>query len=645
VANTEVLRRFHREIRLASQLRHPNIVRSFDADQVGGTNLMVMEYVEGTDLSRLVKQSGPLPIRQACDYIRQAALGLQHAHEQGLVHRDIKPSNLVVSVAPATGNPAAHTPIPAHQVRILDFGVARLEDSTAGDATNMTVMGCIVGTPDFMAPEQARDSHSADIRSDLYSLGCTLYFLLTGQVPFPGGTGTEKLLQHHMEEARPVEQLRPEVPLGLATVVRKLMAKRPDDRYQTPAELVAALSAALADSRLPSAITTKIAVPPSLHGAVTRKIPVLRPPRGRRRWAGVAALGLVMLLGGLAAAWALLPARQPASTNPAVVQAKESHPQILPTGKASQPDVRDVPPREQPIVLGDGQLRGAVHALAASGNGLVLASGDADHAIHLWDTKTWRERVPPLRGHSGDIHALALTADGRMLASGSADQTIKLWDVASARDLGTLKGHGSTIRLLAFSPDGRTLVSAGDDDPNIRLWDVPARHERTQWKAHDKSVTALAVSGDGQTLASAGSDMVVRLWDVDTGKERGAYTGHNRPITSVACTTDGSKVASGSEGGALRIWTLPAKKGHSLKGGGLRGGIGLLAFSPDGKRLAAAGGKGGLVLWDVDGEGKLQDWAFPSVNSLTFIPRTPYLAVGLAGTIQVLRADGGKLPR
>src|SRR5262249_48880345 len=160
--------------------------------------------------SRLVKQSGPLPIRQACDYIRQAALGLQHAHEQGMVHRDIKPSNLLLGravIAKATNSQPLATNHQTPTVKILDLGLARLEDAD-GATTSMTQLGCIVGSPDFMSPEQARDSHRADIRSDLYSLGCSFYYLLAGQVPFPGGTGTEKLLQHNMEEPRPLEQLR-----------------------------------------------------------------------------------------------------------------------------------------------------------------------------------------------------------------------------------------------------------------------------------------------------------------------------------------------------------------------------------------------------------------------------------------------------
>src|SRR5262249_28283815 len=153
---------------------------------VGGTHFYAMEYVEGTDLARLVRKQGMLPIREACDYVRQAALGLQHAHEQGLVHRDIKPANLMLTTKGV--------------VKVLDLGLARLATvAESGDATDpMTQEGVVMGTPDYMAPEQATDSRTADIRSDIYSLGCTLFHLLTGTAPYPGGTLAEKLLKHQM---------------------------------------------------------------------------------------------------------------------------------------------------------------------------------------------------------------------------------------------------------------------------------------------------------------------------------------------------------------------------------------------------------------------------------------------------------------
>jgi serine/threonine-protein kinase len=227
----EAIKRFEREVRAAAVLDHPNIVHALDADRVGGNHLLVMEYIDGaSDLAKLVKKNGPLPVTLASEYLRQAALGLQHAHERGMVHRDIKPHNLLLTADGAV-------------VKILDMGLARLSRSDAETHTsNLTQEGKVMGTPDYLAPEQALAAHTVDIRADLYSLGCTFYYLLSGRLPFKSDNLTGALLKHQLEQAVPVEQLRPEVPPELAAIIRKLMAKRPEDRFQTPAELVCALS-------------------------------------------------------------------------------------------------------------------------------------------------------------------------------------------------------------------------------------------------------------------------------------------------------------------------------------------------------------------------------------------------------------------
>jgi len=233
--NPAAIKRFQREVRAAAALAHPNIVLAYDADEINGTHLLVMEYIEGaSDLNRLVKSNGPLPVAQACDLIRQAALGLQHACERGMVHRDIKPHNLLLTADGKT-------------LKILDMGLARLDQHASPDddkSSTMTQVGAVMGTPDFIAPEQALESHTVDIRADIYSLGCTFYYLLTGKVPFPGGSLAEKLMKHQLREPQPVARLRPDVPPAVASVVRRMMAKKAEDRYQTPAEIAAALASA-----------------------------------------------------------------------------------------------------------------------------------------------------------------------------------------------------------------------------------------------------------------------------------------------------------------------------------------------------------------------------------------------------------------
>ena len=234
--NETALRRFRREVRSAGQLNHPNIVRVFDADQVGNRHFLAMEYIDGVDLGKLVKDRGPLPIAMACSYVRQAAIGLQHAHDRSMIHRDVKPANLLVGVN-EKGEYAVR-----NVVKILDMGLARFEDGEGGaSSTELTRVNTVVGTPDFMSPEQAKNARGVDHRSDLYSLGGTFYYLLTGEPPFPKGNPLEKLMQHQMDAARPVQFLRPDVPNELATIVHSLLAKRAADRFQSGAALGHAL--------------------------------------------------------------------------------------------------------------------------------------------------------------------------------------------------------------------------------------------------------------------------------------------------------------------------------------------------------------------------------------------------------------------
>jgi serine/threonine protein kinase len=230
---TEKARRlFMREVRAAGKLMHPNIITAHDANEIDGRLYLVMEYIDGPNLEQLVREQGPLPVGLACDIVRQVGAGLQCAHELGMVHRDIKPSNVLLQ---RTGTALSL----GYLVKIVDFGLARLGDGAEkSHGTIITGKNIIMGTPDYLSPEQARNLHHVDIRSDLYSLGCTFYFLLTGQVPFPGGTTVDKLIRQTREEPTPVEQLRPELPNDVADIVHCLMAKKPANRYQTPAELV-----------------------------------------------------------------------------------------------------------------------------------------------------------------------------------------------------------------------------------------------------------------------------------------------------------------------------------------------------------------------------------------------------------------------
>ncbi|GIW79178.1 MAG: hypothetical protein KatS3mg105_0985 [Gemmatales bacterium] len=221
-----VLKRFRREGRAIAALEHPNIVRAFEMDQDEKLVFLVMEYVEGISLHEMVKERGPLPIPLACRFIRQAAIGLQYVHDSGMVHRDIKPANLLVD---KEGN-----------IKIFDMGLARFLE----DKDDILTRG-VIGTADYIAPEQTYDSHSVDIRADIYGLGGTFYYLLTGSVPFGEGKVSQKIQWHRSRMPDPIRSFRPEVPSALVMIVDKMMAKNPAERFQQPIEVAEAIDAFL----------------------------------------------------------------------------------------------------------------------------------------------------------------------------------------------------------------------------------------------------------------------------------------------------------------------------------------------------------------------------------------------------------------
>jgi eukaryotic-like serine/threonine-protein kinase len=225
---SSALDRFHREARAAADLDHPNIVHAYDIDQDGELHFIVMEYVDGPNLQEIVKRAGRVSVPRACNYISQAALGLQHAFERNMVHRDIKPGNFIVDRSGI--------------VKMLDLGLALREG--AGENSQLTKMheDGALGTADYIAPEQAIDSHEVDVRADIYSLGVTFYFLLAGRAPFEGLQIADKLMSHQIKTPAPLSDYRQDVPAEVQAIISKMMAKKPKDRYATPAEIIEALS-------------------------------------------------------------------------------------------------------------------------------------------------------------------------------------------------------------------------------------------------------------------------------------------------------------------------------------------------------------------------------------------------------------------
>jgi serine/threonine-protein kinase len=231
--HSSVLERFYVEAQAVASLDHQNIVRAYDVSKEVKDNkeihYLVMEYVEGQDAQVMVQESGRLDYVKAAEIIRQTANGLAHAHENGLIHRDIKPANLLIDKKGI--------------VKILDLGLARFHDDSGMASLTAAHNETVLGTADYLSPEQALNSHNVDPRTDIYSLGCTAYFLLTGQPPFPEGSVAQRLVAHQVKPPKPIAEERSDAPPELTAIVGKMMAKTPDDRFQSASEVATILAA------------------------------------------------------------------------------------------------------------------------------------------------------------------------------------------------------------------------------------------------------------------------------------------------------------------------------------------------------------------------------------------------------------------
>jgi serine/threonine protein kinase/WD40 repeat protein len=671
LADADVVARFYREIQVVSHLDHPNVVHAYDAGPVppadgsraaATTHFLAMEYVEGTDLARLVKQGGPLPVAQACEYIRQSALGLQHAHERGLVHRDVKPHNLIMSRREGL-------------IKVADLGLARLPRALSDAATAaLTSVGAttgtltpanavLIGTADYLAPEQALNFHAADIRADIYGLGCTFFYLLTGQPPFPGSTLTEKLLKHQQAPPPELREFRSDVPPGVAAVLTRMLAKQTEQRYQTPAEVAQAL--ATFSHELPATPRSTVSDAPKKRsrflmaaGALLVAIGLLlfflfrsgpstvRPTAPDKEAA--AALALQKLRSRAANAGAtddlrrdILDFRMRYPGSPEAAQAAAFLAQL--PSPLDRLDKQKIPerlraawqPRELVAVLGEPVTpREKKYYVAVSPDGRWLAGGGFAQVVHLWDAATGQEPFT-FKGHREMVTAVAFAPDSQTLASASSDErtTVKLWDLKSRAESFTLQADkGHWVTRLAYSADGRRLALGAIG--NVRLWD-PARH--LDVAVLPQNARGLAFNSDGQTLAVA-DEHTVQFWDAATGKSRARKLSlGNESARAPAWAADGPALAVATTGG-LQVWSDPLNDDKPRYQVGSYCEV--VGFAPDGKALAWSNG-GSLRLVEAVSGKALRQWEFAphaAITDLAWACDCRHLAVALDdGTVYILR--------
>jgi len=522
LSNPIIRKRYEREVNAISALKHPNIVGIEDAGEIDGKYYLAMEFVDGVDLARLARVHQPLGIAEACEYARQAALGLQHAHESGFVHRDIKPSNIVVAGerhVPQATEPAI--------VKILDMGLVRAIGLEEGDgALDLTRDNTVVGTPDYMSPEQAKNSKLVDARSDLYSLGCTLYFLLAGRPPFAEGSPIEKLLKHQLDSPPPLKSLRPDVPGAVVAVVSRLMARKPADRYPS-AEVAAAALAPLSHypqgahpvpirvrrgQSLPAPDTlplrpvgpaplhvaveatspfSSLADPPSgpLSPLIPESLPEANPPVAKSRflWWALPALALILAAAGLGL-WLVLdspPVRPPADPPPTTPPGEIIPPKpgtrlgIVPNVNASR--------LNSPLsMIPDGSALVVVAYPAAylKEKESPFTRGAGPGKLTQWADQLAKDTALPLAQSDRVVFSMAtdpshylFVSEGDYLTtkfSTDLEKNPKLRSLAAAKLKGPVKAFAAGDRQTAFAtPTSQIPVYAVAGGPGILLKQLP----------------------------------------------------------------------------------------------------------------------------------------------------------------------------
>jgi WD40 repeat protein/tRNA A-37 threonylcarbamoyl transferase component Bud32 len=622
-AGATELSRFRTEAETIARLQHPNIVAIHEVNEHEGKPFLSLEFCPGGSLDRKLGGT-PLPAREAARLVETLARAMQAAHDKNVIHRDLKPANVLLA---EDGTP-----------KISDFGLAR----KLGEA-GQTQTGAVVGTPSYMAPEQAggRSSQTEFGNEelgplvDVYALGAILYVCLRGGPPFTAPTAVDTLFQVVHDEPVPPRQLQARVPRDLETICLKCLEKSPPRRY--------ASAAALADDLQRFQAGEPITGRPA--GRLER---ALKWARRRPTAAALVAVSLVAL-----ACAALLSAafyRIQTDTGELVITAESDDVEVLVKQGGKVVRIIDTKTgRQVKLVLPSGtyelELPGAPKGLKLSIDKATLTRGET--VLAKVERKGW-----PLKGHAYQIVTVAFSPDGRLVLTGAGipvegtfDCYLQLWDAETGQELRRFKGHRSSIYSAAFSPDGKRIVSNSAtpdnsvriwdvesgkqlkrilplsriatlgvvfgldgkhvfscDEAMVRMWEVETGREVRRFVGHRTVVRCLAISRDGRYLVSGGTqkDTSIRVWEVESGKEVQRFEGH--PIegeTSIAFLPDGGRVVSGGYDGTLRLWDVSAGK-EVRRFEGHQGPVSQVAVSPDGRRVLSAGSDRTVRLWDLE---------------------------------------------
>ncbi len=586
-ATPKDLIRFRREAQTIARRSHPNIVPVYEIGDHEGHLYFSMERVDGGSLaSRLADDLDDL--HATADLMAKVARAIQHAHEQGILHRDLKPTNILVD---GWGEP-----------RVVDFGLAMLV--SRGDEA-LTSTGEAPGTPSYMAPEQVVGRHAITTATDIHGLGTILYVLLTGRLPFRGRTALDKLVEVRDQIPRPPRSIRRSIPRDLETICLKCLQKAPGDRYPTAAELAEDLD----------------------------RWRQGRPIRARR-------------IGPIGRSWRLA-RRHPKTSMVAVVLIAVAVTGLLEVREQAR---RNEEARRQAQALADDRFaRDLAEGFDARDKGLIErvrlileryrpSPGEPDHrgyACRFLDRLVSIDR-PNFAFHLGAVYCAAYSPDGTVFATAGQDRTIQLRDSIHGEDAPDLDGHTNEVASVAFSPDGRLLASASDDQ-SVRIWDLHAHREIATLLGHADEVVGAIFTPDGRRLISASRKGKVIVWDTDTWSPLRSFQAPNGPrLEGLAISPDGATLAIAGRG--ILLVDLPTRRQRILAQPGGRD-VNCIAFSHDGRLLAAAGPKQFVRLW------RTADWSLAArlemdqdtIEGVTFSPDDRILAaVGNQGVIHLI---------
>jgi WD40 repeat protein/tRNA A-37 threonylcarbamoyl transferase component Bud32 len=669
IVTDELRHRFRREAHAAARLNHPNLVPIYEVGNVGPLCYLVTAYCPGPTLAAWLREQAALvPVAEAARLVAELAEAVAYMHGQGILHRDIKPGNILLASGGrkppevSTSNSGdSRPPLADCTPRLTDFGLAKLTE----DATQHTRTGSLLGTPAYMAPEQA-DARLAEVGppTDVHALGLVLYEVLTGRSPYRSSNDIDTVQQVLSAEPLPPRRLRRDVPRDLETICLKCLEKDPDRRYATAALLAVDLRAFLAGE--------PIRARPA--GAWQRAAKWARRRPAVAALTGVTAAALLSL-----AIWALWYTvklhEHTTELQNALNRAESGERRLRDENYAIQIKLADTMRADDPAGLLSDLL-----------NGLRPGPEQQDlrgfEWFYLWNLA---KRELHLRGHRAPLEAVAISSDGKRCASGDGDGTLRLWDLRTGASLGEWAGHTVAVHHMAFSRDGSRLATAADnrDRRELIFWDVVtmkevarlddrkrsdgrvavqpggeliafaaydddlARHVQGIWNPQtgevrhlsrelDIQITALQFSPDGRTLAGARYyDCYPLCWDLKSGELREFDSGQKR-IDTLAFSPDGKFLASGDWEGNLKIWDVLKAQVHATRE--FKDGVKRAAFSPDGKILAIATGSAKkwspesaeLTLWNWSKGDRRPEVLRPGcyMNALAFSPDSQTIALG-----------------